>query len=59
MDDLPLLITPMQDRNLAALLDHHINVHGRRIGVSGGDLCMVWLAPMLSNEKHGTSGARL
>jgi transposase len=52
MDDIPLLITHMQRMRVAQLLDKHIPTHGRRKGLSVGELCMVWLAHILSQADH-------
>jgi transposase len=52
MDGLPLLIMQMHHMHVAALLDQHIPTHGHRKGVSVGELCMVWLAHILSQADH-------
>src|SRR5262245_13985173 len=52
MDDIPLLITQMQHMHLVPLLNQHIKAHGQRKGVSVGDLCVVWLAHILSQADH-------
>lgn len=52
MDDIPLWITQMQHRNVAALLDRQMNVHDQRKGVSVGERCVVWLAHILSPADH-------
>ncbi len=52
MDDLPLLITHMQRMNLAEVLDKHIPTHGHRKGLSVGELCVTWLAHILSQADH-------
>ncbi len=52
MDDIPLLLTHMQRMHLAELLDKHIPTHGQRKGLSVGELCVVWLAHILSQADH-------
>lgn len=52
MDDLPLLLTHMHRMRLAELLDKHIPTHGRRQGLSVGELSVVWLAHILSQADH-------
>jgi len=52
MDDLPLLLTHMHRMRLAELLDKHIPTHGRRQGLSVGELSVVWWAHILSQADH-------
>jgi transposase len=52
MDDVPLLLTHMHRMRLAELLDKHIPTHGHRQGLSLGQLCVVWLAHILSQADH-------
>lgn len=52
MDDIPLLLTHMRRMNVAELLDKHIPTHGHRKGLSVGELCVVWLAHILSQADH-------
>ncbi len=52
VDDLPLLIAHMQRMKLAELLDKHIPTHGRRKGLSVGELSVVWLTHILSQADH-------
>ena len=52
MDDVPLLLTHMHRMRLAELLDKHIPTHGHRQGLSVGQLCVVWLAHLLSQADH-------
>lgn len=52
MDDIPLLLTQMQRMHLAEVLDKHIPTHGHRKGMSVGELCVIWLAHILSQADH-------
>jgi hypothetical protein len=52
MDDIPLLITPMQRMQVAQWLDKHIPTHGQRKGLRGGELSVVGLAHILSQADH-------
>lgn len=52
MDDIPLLLTHMHRMRLAELLDQHMPTHGLRQGLSVGQLCVVWLAHILSQADH-------
>jgi len=52
MDDIPLLLTHMHRMHLATLLNKHIPTHGQRKGLSVGELCVVWLAHILSQADH-------
>jgi transposase len=51
-DDIPLLLTHMQRRQLAPLLDKHFPTHGLRKGLSMGELTLVWLTHVLSQADH-------
>src|SRR5579871_3060663 len=51
-DDIPLLLTHMQRMQVATLLDKHFATHGRRQGLSMGELTQVWLVHVLSQADH-------
>ncbi len=51
-DDIPLLLTHMQRMQVATLLDKHFATHGRRKGLSMGELTQVWLVHVLSQADH-------
>jgi len=52
VDDIPLLISHMQYMKLIELLDKHFPTHGRRKGLSLGEVLVVWLAHILSQADH-------
>jgi transposase len=52
VDDIPLLISHMQRMKLIELLDKHFTTHGRRKGLSLGEVSVVWLAHILSQADH-------
>jgi transposase len=52
VDDIPLLISHMQRMKLIELLDKHFLTHGRRKGLSLGEVSVVWLAHILSQADH-------
>jgi transposase len=52
VDDIPLLISHMQHMKLIELLDKHFLTHGRRKGLSLGEVSVVWLAHILSQADH-------
>jgi transposase len=52
VDDIPLLISHMQHMKLIELLDKHFLTHGRRKGLSLGEVSVVWLTHILSQADH-------
>src|SRR5260370_42497977 len=52
VDDIPLLLAHMQRMKIASLLDLDIPVHGNRKGLSVGNVVIVWLAHILSEDDH-------
>jgi hypothetical protein len=51
-NDIPLLLTHMQRMQVVSLLDKHFVTHGRRKGLSMGELTVVWLTHVLSQADH-------
>ena len=52
VDDIPLLIHPMQQMALPALIDQHFPAHGNWQGLSPGWVCTIWLSSILSQGDH-------
>jgi transposase len=52
VDDIPLLMSHMQQMNLVELLDKHFPTHGLRKGLSLGEVSVVWLSHILSQADH-------
>jgi len=52
VDDIPLLLSQMQQMALPALIDQYFPAHGNWQGLSPGWLCTIWLSSMLSQGDH-------
>src|SRR5262244_3253165 len=52
VDDIPLLLEPMQRMGLPALLDTHLPTHGNWTGLSLGWVSTIWLSSILSRGDH-------
>ena len=52
VDDIPLLIDPMQRMGLPALSDDHVPPHGNWQGLSLGWVSPIWLSSILSRGDH-------
>ncbi len=52
VDDIPLLLVPMQRMGLASLLDAHFPMHGDREGLSLGTLATIWLTHLHAPADH-------
>lgn len=55
VDDIPLLISLMNDLELSTILDRCIFTNGNHKGLSRGKLALVWLAFILSQGDHRKS----
>ena len=52
VDDIPLLLAPMDRMGLAGLLDNHFPTHGNWQGLSVGRVATIWLSSILSRGDH-------
>jgi transposase len=52
VDDIPLLLEPMQRMELPTLIDSHFPVHGNWYGLSLGWVSTIWLSSILSRGDH-------
>jgi transposase len=52
VDDIPLLMTQMQQMALPALIDQYFPAHGNGQGLSPGWVCTIWLSSILSRGDH-------
>lgn len=52
VDDIPLLLSQMEQLNLSGLVDEHFKGHGNWQGLSLGKVVMGWLSYLLSQGDH-------
>src|SRR5439155_25315372 len=52
IDDIPLLLEPMQRRGLPTLFDTHFPTHGTWTGLSLGWVSNIWLSAIWSRGDH-------
>ena len=52
VDDIPVLLASLSKMEVAALLDKHFKPHGNWTGLSLGQVCVGWLAHILSEGDH-------
>ena len=55
VDDIPLLLAPLERRHVAPLLDEGLPTHGNGEGLSLGQVTRVWLAFIRSEANHRMS----
>jgi hypothetical protein len=52
VDDIPLLLAPLERRGVQPLLDEHFPTHGNWVGLSLGGVTVIWLTHILSEANH-------
>jgi transposase len=52
VDDIPLVLAPLERMGVQALLDEHFPPHGNWVGLSLGWVSVIWLTPILSEGDH-------
>jgi hypothetical protein len=52
VDDLPVLLTQIEQMGVQKLIDKHFPTHGNWQGKSLGSIAVIWLAHILSQADH-------
>jgi hypothetical protein len=52
VDDIPILVTQMEQMGIQKLIDKHFPTHGNWQGESLGKVAVIWLAHILSQADH-------
>ncbi len=52
VDDIPVIIALLIKLRVAELIDKHFPTNGNRIGLSLGQMCVIWLTFILSQADH-------
>jgi transposase len=52
VDDIPLLLAPLERMGVQLLLDEHCPMHGNWAGLSQGWVTVIWLTHLLSEANH-------